>query len=237
MSDSRSSIRRASQVGRLALAVGLAACSSGAVGEPKTAPVPALDPATVTMGLGTSRRLAVRNFASDSLVWASSDSNHARVDQTGLIRAVRLGTTVISASERGNPAHTAAASLTVVTDGLICCGRIASISVSTLSDAHTGTPVFADAVHDSISVVAIATEWRLYSQLQLVVTGVRDTIITRPVPPDFFEGVISIGWNSNARVAGTRVFPNGAYLIGLRLVNGPDTTRSVNSIPATVANP
>jgi hypothetical protein len=88
------------------------------------------------MGLGTSRRLAVRNLASDSLLWASSDSNHARVDQTGLIRAVRLGTTVISASQRDDPGRTAAASLTVVNDGLICCGRIASLSISTLNDAR-----------------------------------------------------------------------------------------------------
>jgi hypothetical protein len=237
MNDTRSSMQRASRARVVALAVCAGACGSGTVGEPKTASAPALVPATVTMGLGTTRRLAVRNFASDSLVWASSDSNHARVDQTGLIRAVRLGTTVISASEHGDPARTAAAALTVVPDGLICCGRIASISIPTLNDARSGAPVPADAAHDSVSIVATATEWRLYSRLQLIISGVRDTILTSPVPADFFEGLLRIGWNTDARAGGARVFPNGTYHLELRLVNGPDTARSPNTLPVTLANP
>jgi hypothetical protein len=221
----------------LALCYGVVACGSGAVGDPSPAGAPEIVPATLTMGIGTSRRLTVRNLPSESLFWSSSDSNHARVDQTGLVRAVRLGPTVISASVPGTSGRTAAAALTVVYDGPACCGRIASLSISTLHDARTGEPMFADAVHDSVSVIAAATEWRLYSELQLLISGLRDTILRRPVPPDFFEGTLRIDWNSDARRGGVRVFPNGAYKLEARLVNGPDTTASPNTVAVTVANP
>ena len=236
MNGSRSNDRRVSLASLLALMAGLAACGSAAVDTVRPA-APALVPASLTMALGTSRHLEVRNLGSESLVWASSDSNHARVDQTGLVRAVRLGTTVISASVRGDPSRTAAAALTVVFDGPACCGRIASLSISTLNDARSGAPVFANAVRDSVHIVALATEWRLYSKLQLLIGGARDTIIELPVPPDFFEGMLQIGWNTDARVSGTPVFPNGSYRVDLRLVNGPDTTRSPNTVPVTVSNP
>jgi hypothetical protein len=221
----------------MALSLGLVACGSGSLGDPALAGAPGMVPASLTMGIGTSRRLAVRNLSSESLFWSSSDSNHARVDQTGLVRAVRLGPAVISASVHGVPGRTAAAALTVVFDGPPCCGRIASLSLSALRDARTGTPIVADAVRDSVSVVAAATEWRLYSELQLVVTGTRDTLLRKPVPPDFFEGSLQIDWNTDGRVGGARAFPNGPYRLDVRLVNGNDTTRSPNSIAVTVANP
>jgi hypothetical protein len=220
----------------LALAWGLAGCGSESVADPAPAGAPEMVPATLTMGIGSSRRLAVRNLSADALFWSSSDSNHARVDQTGLVRAIRLGPAVISASAPGT-AQTAAAALTVIFDGPACCGRIASLSLSMLRDARTGEPMFADAVHDSVSVIVNAIEWRLYSELQLLISGQRDTVLRRAVPPDFFEGPLTIGWNTNARVGGARVFPNGAYRLDVRLVNGPDTTLSPNSVAATVANP
>ena len=221
----------------LSLLYGVVACGSGAVGEPSSIGVPELVPATLTMGIGSARRLTVRNLPSETLFWSSSDSNHARVDQTGLVRAVRLGPTVISASVPGTSGQTAAAALTVVFDGPACCGRISSLSISTLHDARTGEPMFADAVHDSVSVIATATEWRLYSEMQLLITGQRDTLLRTPVPADFFEGTLRIDWNSDARMGGARVFPNGAYRLEARLVNGPDTTRSPNAVAVTVANP
>jgi hypothetical protein len=225
------------RIGSLAVALGAWGCGAGTVGDPAPAARPEIVPASLTMGVGSLRRLAVKNFPTESLVWSSSDSNHARVDQTGLVRAVRVGTAVISASVPGEPGRAAAAALTVVLDGPACCGRIASLSISTLRDARSGTPVFADAVRDSLTIVAIATEWRLYSELQLMIIGPTDTIIRRAVPPDFFEGLLDIGWNTSAQRGGVRVFPDGAYVIGLRLVNGPDTTRSPNTIPVRVSHP
>jgi hypothetical protein len=217
--------------------IGVTACGSGSVGEPAPAATPEIVPSSLTMGVGSALRLSVKNLPTEAPFWSSSDSNHARVDQTGLVRAVRLGTAVISASVPGVPGQTAAAPLTVVFDGPACCGRISSLSLSTLRDARTGEPMFADAVHDSVTIVALATEWRLYSELQLHISGQRDTLIRTPVPADFFEGALQIGWNSNARTGGVRAFPNGAYRIDLRLVNGPDTTRSPNTVAVTVANP
>lgn len=224
-------------IGTLALALGALACGSGSVGDPAPPVVPEIVPASLTMGIGSARRLSVKNFPSETLIWSSSDSNHARVDQTGLVRAVRLGTAVISASMAGNPGRAAAAALTVVFDGPACCGRIASLSISTLTDARSGELIFADAARDSITIIALATEWRLYSELQLLISGQRDTVIRKAVPPDFFEGPLPIGWNTAARKGGVPVFPNGDYLVALRLVNGPDTTRSPNTIPVKVSNP
>ncbi|MEO8562380.1 MAG: Ig-like domain-containing protein [bacterium] len=234
---------RSCVVGRSALhtalfAGSLVACGSGSAGDPRSgAALPAMTPATLTMHLGTTRQMSVSNLTSDSLVWSSSDSNRARVDQTGLVRAVRLGTALITVAAHGSPSRSATAALTVVFDGSTCCGQIAAISLSSLRDARTAAPLFADSLRDSVAIIASAKEWRLHSELLLLISGRRDTIISQRVPADFIEGALPIGWNTNARAAGQRVFPDGAYRLDLRLVNGADTTRSPNTVPAVVTNP
>jgi hypothetical protein len=222
---------------RAVLSIALVSCSSSSTSEPVVEQSLAIVPAVVTLPAGTTRQFATTNLSGETLLWTSSDSAIVRVDQTGFVRAVRQGTVTISARTRGVPARVASASLTVEGSNPCLCGGPVQIGLSQLTDARNGTAVVLTAVHDSISVVATVTEWRLGSVLELAITGAKDTVLTRTVPADFFDGALAVGWNTGARVGGTLVFPNGDYRVSARLVNAGIATGAANSIPLTLANP
>lgn len=215
-----------------------AACSP--TGREPMLPVatPAVLPAVATMPYGTARQLTTENLPGDSLLWTSSDSTLARVDQTGFVRAVRVGTVTISAATRGLPSRSARSVITITTAGAGgLLGPPTSLTLSYFVDARTGLSVFATEVRDSIGVVGLLHEWRIGSTLELVVSGVRDTVLTRPVPPDFFSGPLAVGWNTDARsFGGARAFPDGEYTVSLRLRNSGIVTPAPNAVKLTVLN-
>ena len=93
----------------IALACGLAACTSDAAG-PVTAPVAAVDvtPATTSVEVGTTRRLTATPRDADGapltgrgLTWSSANPVIASVDTAGVVTGVAPGTVMITATSEG----------------------------------------------------------------------------------------------------------------------------------------
>jgi len=202
--------RRAWVAVRSVLIVSLAACSAGTAGEPVAEPSPAIVPAAATIGAGTTTQLATANLADTSPVWTSSDSSVARVDQSGLVRAVRVGTVTISARSHGMPARAATAALRVDGSNPCLCGRPAGISLSQVNDGRSGAAFALDATHDSISVVAMVTEWRLGSFLELEITGVKETCCVDPYRRTSSKALSRSAGTPALESADGSCFPTGA---------------------------
>lgn len=172
--------------------------------------------------------------------WTSRDTTVAVVTQTGIVTAIRGGTSTITAAET---ADTSARASSLVTVSNASIGAFDPV-IASVSDVATGGPTNLAAIRGSVAVGAqiIWPAAGAIGPAQLLVRRASgDTVVASidaPVKPSSTNWTGTLIWNTSARApAGTAVFPNGGYRILVQTtINGAVVVAS-SSLQVSVTNP
>ena len=236
-------------IAHASIAASLVACSSAS--EPKhidtVSPggcmcAPVVSPASVSLMVHTTAQITAtdRITPNSAWRWTSRDTTIAFVTQTGIVTALRGGTTSVIATEVRDTSMRASAIVTV--SSVVTDSKFDPILTS-ISDVATGRPTNLSALSGSVAV-GVQIGWPTAGSIgpaQLVVRrSSGDTVVASvnaPTQPsgDLWTG--SLVWNTAARTsAGTPAFPNGSYQILFRTtINGVAVTST--GLTASVTNP